>query len=275
MDHRGDLDPPGAPEQVFDRLQVVAVTGPRVLEAEAVEDRVGLHQLLHRLLEAPGRLVRLPAESRELLQSVRDLLLQPLVPGVDLELGQVPREPADGGGVGATVVVEDHDQVGRLEVCDLVQGLPGHAARERAVADDRHNVAGDAVAQTGLGDPQGVRQGGRGVAVLDQVVLALRAAGVAGQPTRLTEAVEGGGATGQQLVDVGLVSGVPDDRVARALEHPVHGQRELDDAEVGRKVAARLSDLFDEECSDLPRQLFELGTAEPADIRGGLDGLEH
>ena len=52
----------------------------------------------------------------------------------------------------------------------------------------------------------------------------------------LAQRVEQTEAAGQHLVDVCLVPRVEDDRVARAVEHPVHGNRELDDAEVGTEM---------------------------------------
>ena len=80
------------------------------------------------------------------------------------------------------------------------------------------------------------------MAVLDEVVAALLAARVAGQPAGLAQLGEAGLAAGDDLVHVGLVAGVPQDGVGRRLEHPVQGERQLDGAEVGAEVAAGLGD---------------------------------
>ena len=66
-----------------------------------------------------------------------------------------------------------------------------------------------------------VAEGGRGVAVLDPVVLGLGARRVAGQPAGLAQGGELVLAAGDQLVDVGLVAGVPQDDVTRGVEDPV------------------------------------------------------
>ena len=58
---------------------------------------------------------------------------------------------------------------------------------------------------------------------------------------------------------VGLVAGVPDDRVARAGEDAVEGERQLHHAEVWREMAAGLGDVLDQELADLLRELLELG----------------
>ena len=71
---------------------------------------------------------------------------------------------------------------------------------------------------------------------------ALLAARVAGEAAGLAQLVEAGLPAGDDLVDVGLVAGVPQDGVAWGVEHPVQGQRQLDRAEVGAEVAAGLGD---------------------------------
>ena len=60
-----------------------------------------------------------------------------------------------------------------------------------AVADDRDDVPVGLAAQlVGLGEPVGVGQRRRGVGVLDDVVVGLGAARVAGQPALLPQPVE-------------------------------------------------------------------------------------
>jgi hypothetical protein len=91
---------------------------------------------------------------------------------VEPERGQVAGQAADGRGVAAAVVVEDHQQVG-LAVADQVERLQGDPAGQRAVADHRHHPALAVPGPAGLGQAEGVAEGGRGVGVLDHVVGAL------------------------------------------------------------------------------------------------------
>ena len=122
---------------------------------------------------------------------------------------------------------------------DVVQRLPGHAAGQRAVADHRDHRAGRLAAQlVRLGQAVGVGQAGRGVRVLDDVVLGLGLARVAGQAAPLPQAAELGVPPGEQLVHVGLVPGVEHDPVLRRVEHPVQRDRQLDHAEVRPEVTA-------------------------------------
>jgi len=118
-------------------------------------------------------------------------------------------------------------------VAEVVQRLEGEAAGHRPVTDDRHDVAPiDGAGVAGHREAIGIGQHGRGVAVFDDVVVALFAARIAREASRLTQFREAITAPGQDLVDVGLVAGVPQDCVARRFEHSVQGDREFDHPEV-------------------------------------------
>jgi hypothetical protein len=104
------------------------------------------------------------------------------------------------------------------------------------------------------------------VAVLDDVVLGLGAGRVAGQAAALLEPLEAGGPPCDDLVDVGLVPGVPQDGVGGRVEDPVQREGELDDAEVGPEVAAGARDRADQEGTDLGGEGVELRAVEPAEV---------
>src|SRR3546814_18298677 len=123
-----------------------------------------------------------------------------------------------GGRVGAPVVVEDQDRL-LARVPEVVEALEGHPAGERTVAEHRHHATALASLVL-LGDGEAVRVADhrRRVAVLDPVVLRLGPARVAGQAPPPSPGGELGPAAGEDLVDVGLVAGVPEQDVARRSE---------------------------------------------------------
>src|SRR5690606_15701300 len=96
-------------------------------------------------------------------------------------------------------------------------------------------------------------------------------AGVAGQAALLLERVEAGHPPGEQLVDVRLVAGVPDDRVARRVEDPVDGDGEFHHTEVGPEVAAEPRARLHEQVANLTRQPRQLSGSEPFDVVRSLD----
>ena len=90
-------------------------------------------------------------------------------------MSEVLGDAADRRGVAPAVVVEDDHHLG-LQLADVVERLVGHAAGERAVADDADHLAGLAAQLARGGEAQRVAEPGRRVRVLDQVVLGLAAA---------------------------------------------------------------------------------------------------
>ena len=234
-------------QRPLDRTHVVPVDRADVLDAEVLEHALRRQDVLDALLHPVQRVVRratgCAGPAQRALAPGQDVLVAPRrAQGVE-----VVREAADGRRVGAAVVVDDDDEPAVLPGGDVVERLPGHAARQGAVADHRDDVPVAAALQlVGLGDAVGPAERGGGVRVLDDVVLGLRPAGVPGQAAlaaQLREVV----AAGQQLVHVRLVARVEHHGVQRRLEHPVHRDGQLDDAEVGSEVTAGAGDLLDQE----------------------------
>ena len=233
--------------------------GADVLQAEVLEEALRREGVLHALLHRVQGVVDRRADAADAVEAALDQVEDLLVARAGAQRGQVVGEAADGRHVGAAVVVDDHHQpavaLRFAGLGDVVQRLPGHAAGQRAVADDRDDVAVLAADRVGLGQPVGVGQRGGGVGVLDDVVVGLGLARVAGQAALGAQRVEPAGAAGEHLVHVGLVAGVEDDPVARGLEDAVDRHGQLDHAEVGAEVAAARGAGADQLVADLRGQL--------------------
>jgi hypothetical protein len=263
--HDGPAEVPGAAQRGLERRDVVPVDGAEVLESEVGEQLLRRQRVLQPGLDRVQARVQRAADDRCAGQRGLAGVEDALVARLQAQRGEPVGQPADRGRVGPAVVVDHDDDVAVLRGGDVVERLPGHAAGQRAVPDDRHDVALLPGERVRPGEAVGPGQRGRRVAGLDDVVRALGAARVAGQAAGLLEPVPAVLAPGQQLVDVGLVAGVPHEGVARGVEHPVQGDGELDDAEVGSEVAAGARHALHQEAADL---LGELG--QPV----GPEGLE-
>ncbi len=123
-------------------------------------------------------------------------------------------------------------------MAEVVETLERHPARQRTIADHRHHPPVDALRLEGGRQAVGVRQGGGRMAVLDPVVRRLHPARVAGQSPRRSESIELAPPSGQQLVGIGLVAGVEEDRIVRRMKHPVQGDGQLHDAEIRAEMTA-------------------------------------
>ena len=104
------------------------------------------------------------------------------------------------------------------------------------------------------------------MAAVEHVVLGLAAPREAADAAELAERPEPLVATGQELVRIRLVAGVPDDPVARRLEQPVERDRQLDDAEAAAEMAAGRGDGRDDRLADLGGEPVELGRGQVAEV---------
>src|SRR5205823_6036563 len=274
VDHRWSTEAADLAQCALDVLDVVAVDRARILDAEVLEEGARRDELLETFLDAAYGFDRFVTGGNRAKDSI-DALLRPVIRGVeDGELlGQVLRQAADRGSVGPAVVVDDDDH-GRFAVADVIERLIGHPARQGAIADDNDHVSGLSLLPHRLSHPGGVTETGRRMAVLDEVVLALRAVGVAAHAAQLAQPRKSLARTRQELVDVRLVAGVPEDAVPGALEHPMERQGQLDDAEVGAEVASGLGDARDQELADFIGQGAQLRIAQGAKIGRTHDPVE-
>ena len=184
-------------------------------------------------------------------------------------------DPADRRLVRAAVVVDDDDQPPLPGRGDVVECLPGHAAGQRAVANDGdHRAVRLAAYLVGLRQAIGIGQAGRGVRVLHHVVLGLGPARVAGDTAAMLELREAGLAAGQQLVHVRLVAGIEQDPVDRRVEDPVQGDGEFNDAQVRPDMAAIAGHHLDQQVTDLRGQLRQFLGAELLEVAWTRDGLQ-
>jgi hypothetical protein len=105
------------------------------------------------------------------------------------------------------------------------------------------------------------------MAVLHEVVRALDSAWVAGKTAKGPQRVEGVPAPCDELVDVRLVTDVPDDAVVGAVEDPVQGDGQFNHSEVGAEMAAGIGDLLNEKLPDVGAQPGQFVLVEIPEIR--------
>ena len=105
----------------------------------------------------------------------------------------------------------------------------------------------------------------------ERVVFALRALGEAGEAAALAQRTDARAPAGEDLVRIGLMADVPDQPVARRVEHVVQCNRQLDDAEAGAEMAAGHRHRADRLGAQLVGQLSEIAGREAAQVFRRLD----
>jgi len=169
-DHRR-LVGPGAGEGELHRHDVVPIHWTDVLDAEVLEQSLGREHVLHALLQPVQRLIRHPARGAATQQGALAPVEGLLVAVGGAQRVEVVGDPAGGGGVGTSVVVDDDHEVAVRSLRDVVERLPRHPSGEGPVTHDHHDVpVAPPAQQVRPGDAVAPAQGGGGVGVLHHVV---------------------------------------------------------------------------------------------------------
>ena len=186
---------------------------------------------------------------------------------------QIGRHGASRRRDGHVVVIEDHDQP-RVPGACIVHGLIGHARRHGAVADHGHDIVGRALQVARHRHAQPRRDRGGGMGGPEGIIFALAAPGEAGEAFWLAQGADARATAGQNLVGIGLMADIPDQPVARRVEHVVQRHRQLDDAQACAQMAAGDGDGVDHLAPQLVRHLLQVAFWQIAKLMGRRRAVE-
>ena len=239
--------------------------GPEIGEPHLLEEGILKHEPLDPVLEALYVFGH-AATHHAPFQHPDHEPLQAVVSAAGPEAGQAPAHGAHVPGDGHLVVVQDDDHPG-AGLSGVVERLIAHAAGQRAVAHQGHDVVIPAHDVPGPGHAKGGGDRRGGVPRREGVVFALLHLGKAAGPSLLAEPLEGLVAPGQQLVGVGLMAHVQHQLVLRGVEDIVYGQRQLHDPQVGGQMAAAVRDHLHDLGAQLVGQLSQLPVVQLLQVR--------
>ena len=232
-------------------IEIVAVDGADVIEAELLEPHAALPEMARIFLDA----------GRPPLPALRQALGELLGDVADIKIGAARGGPREIGRHGTRrrgdrhVVVVEHNDQSLVACARIVHRLVGHAGAHGAVADHAHDVVRAALQVAGNRHAEAGRDRGRGVRGAERVVLALGALRKSGEAAALAQRADAVAPPGQDLVRVGLMAHVPDESVVRRVEQVMERDGELDDAEPGAQVPAGDRHRADELVAQLAREL--------------------
>ena len=249
-------------------LEVVAVDGADIEEAQLFEERAAGEEAARILFCPLGRLLDRPREAAS--QIARQLTHRLIGLGGE-QARQIGAHRTDRRGDRHVVVVQDDDQP-RMHGTGVVHRLVGHAGGHGAVADHADNVVVALVEVAGHRKAEPGRNRGGGVGGTEGVVDALLAAGETAEASVLAQGADALTPTGQYLVRIALMRDVPDQNVLRRLEDVVQRGGELDHAQAGAQVPAGDGDRIDQLLAQFVSQLRQLLLIQLAQLfrRGNL-----
>ncbi len=257
------------------RVQVVAINRPDIVESELLEQRARRHKTL-------GRLFHPMRELAHRRHGAEHLLAHLFGGGVQRpreQAGQVFRQRAHRRADRHLVVIEDDQQIDVALDARIVEGLEGQARAHRTIANHRDmttTVRALVLALLARRDGHAQRRGdaGRRMRSTKVVVLALATPREPGQAVELAQAPHALAAAGEDLVRIALMTHVPNQTVIRQVEHVVDGHREFDRPQIGRQMPARAGHRSQQELAQLIGQLLELGTTQRTHLRRTVDPLQ-
>ena len=156
----------------------------------------------------------------------------------------------------------------------VVQRLIGHARGDGPVADH-----GDAIAHrhphlAPLRETKGGGDRGGRMRRPERVEFAFGSLGEPRQPPRLPQGGHAVAASGQDLVGIALVADVPDQLVARGVEHRMQRDGQFHNAQRRSEVPARLGHGADRLVPNLCRQGGQLRVRQPLQIDRRRDAVQ-
>ena len=203
----GHVELLGGFEMAFQLGDVVTVDGAYVVELKGLEE----HARREERLEADLALAD-DVHDGVALGQAGEHFGHVLLDVHDRAVGEVAAEKAGKRarvlGNGHLVVVENDDEA-MAHASGLIQGFKGHAAGERAVADDGDHVFLAAAQIARRGHAEGRGNGRGGVAHAEVVVGAFRTVGKAGKAAVAAQSVEAVGAAGENFPGVALMGRRP------------------------------------------------------------------
>ncbi|CAG9212845.1 hypothetical protein PSP6_310082 [Paraburkholderia tropica] len=252
------------------RVEVVTVDRADVVEAEFFEQRGRHDHALRVLFELAGEI----EHRRRVTQHALHARASGGVEAARHQAREMAIERAHRRRNRHVVVVEDDEQRHVVFDARVVHRLEGHAGRHRAVTDhgDARGVFALELARDGHAERRRNRRarvrGAEGVVV---GFVAFREARNAAELTQRRHLVA---AARENLVRVGLMAHVPDDAVARRVEHVMKRDRQFDRTKVGRQVAARLRDAVENEGTQFVGKRLQLAAIKAAQIRRVVNGFQ-
>ena len=134
------------------------------------------------------------------------------------------RQAPDSGLIGATVVINYDNQAKIGTFRDIVQSFPSHSPGHGTISNDCHRIGTISFKCFSFRYPLRPRQRGRGMGVFHHIMYRFRPRRISRQPLRRAQLGKIF-ASGEDLMDIGLMPGIENNGVGGGRKHAVECNR--------------------------------------------------
>ena len=260
-------------------VQVMPVNRADVVEPQCLEQRAANGHAFQHVLGALGTFLQ---RGRQQAEKPLRHLLEILHRGFGIKPRQIGRQRPHRRRNRHLVVIQDHEQP-FAQMARVVHRLERHAGRHGPVADHRYRIARITPKLCRHGKAQ--RRGNRGRAMrrTERIIGAFRPSGIAAKAPFRPQRANPVAPPGQDLVRIALVAHIPDQLVARGVEHGMDCHRQFNHTKASAKVPTRHRNRSNRLGPQLARQLVQLAVAQGFQVgwqghavkKGGFGSVGH
>ena len=226
----------GSLQNIQQALQIVSVNRSQISKTKLFKNRSRHHQILYAAFQAAYSLQHITAEFH-IFEPALNIIFNFIIGFACTQLVKIFAHRTHVFGNRHFVIVEHNNHI-LMQHTGVVQRLKSHAAGHRAVADNGYDIIILTLQVAGAGHAQSSGNRCTGMTGTEGIMLAFAALRKAGKTAVLAQRRKLLPASGNNFMDIGLMTYVENNLIFRRIENLMQGQSQLYHAQVRRQMAA-------------------------------------
>ena len=226
----------GSLQYIQQAIQIMSVNRSQISKAQLFKNRSRHHQVFYAALQAADSLQHITAEFH-IFEPALNIIFNFIIGFACTQLIKIFTHRTHVFGNRHFVIVE-HDNHILMQHTGVVQRLKSHTAGHGAVADNSYDIIILTLQIAGAGHAQSSGNRCTGMTGTEGIMLAFAALREAGKAAVLTQRRKLLPASGNNFMDIGLMTYVENNLIFRRIENLMQGQSQLYHAQVRRQMAA-------------------------------------
>ena len=211
----------GSLQNIQQTLQIVSVNRSQISKAKLFKNRSRHHQVLYAAFQAAYSLQHITAEFH-IFEPALNIIFNFVIGFACTQLVQIFTHRAHVFGNRHFVIVEHNNHI-FMQHTGVIQRLKSHAAGHGAVADNSYNIIILSLQVAGAGHAKRCRNRRTGMTGTEGIVLAFAALREAGKTAVLAQRRKLLPASGNNFMDIGLMTYVENNLIFRCIKNLMQG----------------------------------------------------